>query len=85
MIFNRTAGGQKKFRITDKKGRGLPDSAEAGEFVIATTPAAFTVVGTSGRMVPIEIETLLYPYSTQAGDTSWCYYFVMPTEDVTIS
>jgi hypothetical protein len=88
MILNRTAGGQKKYKITDNSNSGFPESAYAGEIVFATEDSYYvTVVGTSKRIIPVDTKSRILAdsdVSTYAGSQE-PYGFVMPAEDVTIS
>lgn len=88
MILNRTAGGQKKYKITDNSNSGFPESAYAGEIVFATEDSYYvTVVGTSKRHIPVDTQSGILAdsdVSTYAGSQE-PYGFVMPAEDVTIS
>lgn len=88
MILNRTAGGQKKYKITDNSNSGFPESAYAGEIVFATEDSYYvTVVGTSKRIIPVDAKSRILAdsdVSTYAGSQE-PYGFVMPAEDVTIS
>lgn len=88
MILNRTAGGQKKYKITDNSNSGFPESAYAGEIVFATVDSYYVkVVGTSKRYIPVDTKSYILSdsdVSTYAGSQE-PYGFVMPAEDVTIS
>ena len=88
MILNRTAGGQKKYKITDNSNSGFPESAYAGEIVFATGDSYYVkVVGTSKRYIPVDTKSYILAdsdVSTYAGSQE-PYGFVMPAEDVTIS
>jgi|GEM_PF-1876913 len=90
MILNRTAGGQKKYRITiDVDGITnvvtVADSAYPGAFV-KMRMAGYASIRTdsSGIIVPF---TRGNPsgVSTRAAPIAADFYFVMPAEDVTIS
>lgn len=86
MILNRTAGGQKKYKITTKLSvlTVVLDSASPGDFVSITTgTSSFAIRGdSSGDEVPKlsgKISTYVAPGAV------FYFYFVMPAEDVTIS
>lgn len=90
MIFNRTAGGQKKYRITtDVDGITnvvtVADSAYPGAFVKMHLAGSVRIrTDSSGIIVPF---TKGNPsgVSTRAAPIAADFYFVMPAEDVTIS
>lgn len=84
MILNRTAGGQKKYRIMNNTAISLPAEAEAGTFVIIEfSTSNFNIVGCStGFAVPVGPHKQMY---TRAGGLTGYSCFVMPAEDVTIS
>ena len=85
MIFNRTAGGQKKYRISlapsaivDSK---VPDAAYPGEYVCITMMVTTQIIGnTTGNKIATSPGT---PSVARAPVAP--LYFVMPAEDVTIS
>lgn len=77
MILNRTAGGQKKFKITvNAIVEDAPDAAFPGEYVNIFSLSSITITSQSGVAIPTA--------SGYARAGHRCY-FVMPAEDVTIS
>ena len=92
MILNRTAGGQKKFKITvASTGLSLatlpPTSAIAGAFVKFSCNEGSTTPGISAPtcLVPYTSSGTSQPFSDRAATRVNWYYLVMPAEDVTIS
>lgn len=89
MILNRTAGGQKKYRITiDVDGItnavAVADSAYPGAFVKMRTAYSVRIrTDSSGIIVPFTRENPS-GVSTRAPSIAADFYFVMPAEDVTI-
>lgn len=85
MILNRTAGGQKKYRITNKSGYidcGTQQvSAGATVKVSIRGSVGITVQTTSGLTIPVEFGDI----AMYAPEIPVSAYFVMPAEDVTIS
>lgn len=91
MIFNRTAGGQKKYHILNQNVLVWFNSeyAEAGQIVGMGTDDKFMfdfgesfVKTASGTMIPMgegKVQGITFPNGRGH------YWFVMPAEDVTIS
>lgn len=86
MILNRTAGGQKKYRITVSSTADvqsdIQDSAYPGEYVFAEIMSLSSKItgNTTGNKIALSSGTP----SVARAPVSSCY-FVMPAEDVTIS
>lgn len=85
MVGTASGGSEKRYKITDTVGLGLPETALAGEYVVTTKTSSFTVIRADGRIIPSgSIAALLdgerVPTVLKEGKC-----FVMPAEDVTIS
>lgn len=86
MILNRTAGGQKKYKITLAPSAivssKVPDAAYPGEYVFVKAMSAASIItgNTTGNKIATSPGT---PSVARAPVAS--RYFVMPAEDVTIS
>lgn len=90
MILNRTAGGQKKYRITTDVD-GITNVVTVAD---SAYPGAFVKMKMAGYVgIRTDSSGIIVPYtrgnpsgvSTRAAPIAEDFYFVMPADDVTIS
>ena len=85
MVGTASGGSEKKYKITDTVGLGLPETALAGEYIVTTMTSSFTVTRADGRIIPSGAIAVLLDGEKMPTVLKDGQCFVMPAEDVTIS